>query len=395
MASLPTGLPFPGPRFTATMFQSRLIAWMIGTVTLILWTGSISAQEADAQRLFQEAVAAQQRGDSVAAVRDYRELLRIHPDAVAMRVNLGATLADLKRFREAIEQYRIVLASEPGNRMARMNLALAYRGNDELANAIKELERLHREDANDGQAVMLLADCLIQSGRHADAISLLAPLEAGQPDNLDLDWLLGSAMVHAGRPQEGVARVEKVAERGASADAYLLAGQTRLAMNQYDLAQRDAAAAQQLNPALEGLSTLAGMILELQGDYDGAETALKKALAMNANDFNAHLYLGGIFYFKRDMEQARIHLTRAMQLQPSSAQARYELALVARADGQLDVATKYLETLVRQSPNWLQPHVELAALYYRLHRPEEGARERRIVDRMMVAQQQSQSQTAH
>jgi tetratricopeptide (TPR) repeat protein len=242
---------------------------------------------------------------------------------------------------------------------------------------------------------MLLADCLVQAGRYTEAIPLLSPLEAAQPDNPDLQWLLGSAMIHAGRLQEGVERVEKAAAQSAGDDAWLLAGQTRLAMNQYDLAQRDANSAQRLDPALEGLATLQGMILEQTGDYDAAEAALQKALAANAKDFDAHLYLGGILYFKRDMQNAKFHLTRALELQPSSAQAQYELALVARADGQFDVAMKYLQTLVRQSPDWLQPHVELAALYYRLHRPDEGARERQIVDRMMAAQQQSQSQTAH
>jgi Flp pilus assembly protein TadD len=192
-----TGSPIPPPHPARTVLRTR---W-IGALALILWNGSVSAQGADPQRLFQEAVAAQQRGDGAVAVRDYRELLRMHPDAVAVRVNLGATLADLKRFTEAIEQYRIALASDPTNRMVRMNLALAYRGNNELANAIKELERLHREDANDGQPVMLLADCLVQSGRYGDAIALLAPLEATQPDETDLEWLLGTAMIHAGRPE--------------------------------------------------------------------------------------------------------------------------------------------------------------------------------------------------
>jgi tetratricopeptide (TPR) repeat protein len=353
------------------------------------------SQGADPQRLFQEAVAAQQRGDDATAVRDYRELLRTHPDAVAVRLNLGATLADQKNFREAIEQYRIVLTTDPTNRMARMNLALAYRENDEPANAIKELERLHREDANDGQTVLVLADCLVDAGRNADVVSLLAPLEPEQSDNLDFQWLLGSAMIHAGRLQEGITRVERVADKSANADAYLLAGQTRLSMNQYDLAQRDAVAARRLNPSLQGLDTLEGMILEQQGDYDAAQTALERALAIDANDFDAHLYLGGIFYFKRDLEKARLHLTRALELQPASAQARYQFALVARANGQLNGAVQYLETVVRQSPDWLQPHVELSALYYRLHRPEDGARERRIVDRMMAAQQQSQAQAAH
>jgi tetratricopeptide (TPR) repeat protein len=367
----------------------------IAAVALMLWTMPGSAQAADPQRLFQEAVTAQQQGDNATAARDYRELLRMHPEATDVRINLAATLANLGRFSEAIEQCRIVLAADPSNRMARVNLALAYRDNNDLPNATTELEQLHEEDPSDGKTAMLLADDLTQSGRYAEVISLLAPLEPAKRDSPDLEWLLGSAMIHAGRPGEGVPRVEGVAAQGSNADAYLLAGQTRLAMNQFDLAQRDADAARRLNPDLAGLSTLSGMILEQQGDYDAAETALKKALAMNADDFNAHLYLGGIYYFKRDLDHAKSHLTRALQLQPSSAQARYELALVARAAGQLDVAMQYLETLVRQMPNWLQPHVELATLYYRLHRPEDGAREREIVDRMMAVQQQSQSQAAH
>jgi tetratricopeptide (TPR) repeat protein len=391
MALLRTGSPLLLPQFPGAV---RWLRWM-GVLALIAGTSPALAQAADPQQLFQEAVAAQQRGDSAAAVRDYRELLRLHPESVAARVNLAATLADLGRFGEAIEQCRIVLATDSSNRMARIDLALAYRGNKDLANATEELERLHKKDASDGQVTMLLADCLAQSGQYAEAISLLAPLEATERDNLDLEWSLGSAMIHAGQTQQGLARVEKVAAQGSNADAYLLAGQTRLAMNQFDLAQRDAEAARDLKPDLAGLSTLSGMILEQLGDYDASETALKTALTMNADDFNAHLYLGGIYYFKRDMGQAKLHLTHALQLQPSSAQARYELALVARADGQLNTAMQYLETLVRQFPDWLQPHVELAALYYRLHRPEDGAREREIVDRMMAAQQEAQSQAAH
>ena len=351
------------------------------------------AQPSDPQHLFEEAMEAQQRGDDALAVRDYQQLLRLHPGATEVRVNLGATLADQKHFSEAIAQYRIVLAADPTNRMARMNMALAYQASGNLPDAIQQLQQLDREQAHDEQTQLLLADCLTQSGRYREAISLLAPLEAADPGNVDVQWLLGSSLIHAGRPQDGVERVEKVA--GQDANAYLVAGEGRFAMNQYDLAQRDAEAARRLNPALAGLSTLDGMILEQQGDYDGAQAALLKSVAANAGDFDAQLYLGAVAYFQRNMEDARVHLTKALELRPDSAQARYELALVARADGQPEVAVRYLETLVRHSPDWLQPHVELAALYYRLHRPEDGARERRIVDRMMATQQQSQAAAAH
>jgi len=46
--------------------------------------------------------------------------------------------------------------------------------------------------------------------------------------------------------------------------------------------------------------------------------------------------------------------------------------------------------VVRDTPDWVEPHVELAALYYRLHRPEDGARENHIVDRLAEEQRQRQ-----
>jgi hypothetical protein len=61
----------------------------------------------------------------------------------------------------------------------------------------------------------------------------------------------------------------------------------------------------------------------------------------------------------------------------------------------MDAALRDLEFVVHHSPAWLQPHVELSTLYYRLHRPEDGAKQKEIVDRMMAADQQSHSEVAH
>jgi hypothetical protein len=44
-------------------------------------------------------------------------------------------------------------------------------------------------------------------------------------------------------------------------------------------------------------------------------------------------------------------------------------------------------TARKSDPDWLEPHVELATLY-RLHRPDDGAKERQIVDRLTAKQQE-------
>jgi hypothetical protein len=62
-------------------------------------------------------------------------------------------------------------------------------------------------------------------------------------------------------------------------------------------------------------------------------------------------------------------------------------ALLKSKAGELESAVQDLEKVTRADPGWLQPHVELAALYYKLHRPTEGQRERAIVDQLMAGQQ--------
>jgi hypothetical protein len=57
----------------------------------------------------------------------------------------------------------------------------------------------------------------------------------------------------------------------------------------------------------------------------------------------------------------------------------------------LDGAVGDLETVVRRDPGWMQAHVQLAALYYRLNRPQDGLKERQIVDRLSAEQQKAEA----
>src|SRR5271170_5143878 len=210
---------------------------------LLLYAVSLAAQTPDPEKQFQQATAAQQSGDNATAVRIYQELLKAHPESVVVRVNLGASLAQLKRYDDAIEQYRAVLLTDPLNLPVRLNLALAYHEKGDLRHAASELEFVHKSDPSNLQASMLLSECYFRLGRYSETAAILTPLEPVLPDDLDLAWILGSAMIHSGRAEEGLQRIDKVAEKTKSADAYLLAGETRLERDEYDLARRDADAA--------------------------------------------------------------------------------------------------------------------------------------------------------
>src|SRR5436305_863124 len=78
------------------------------------------------QQLVQDAMQRQQAGDLAGAVPEYRQFLKLHPEATAIHTNLGVSLAGLGRFEEAVSEYKTALRQSPSQPAIRLNLALAY-----------------------------------------------------------------------------------------------------------------------------------------------------------------------------------------------------------------------------------------------------------------------------
>jgi tetratricopeptide (TPR) repeat protein len=356
-------------------------------VAFLIAAGVACAQSSNnPKQLFHDAVDAQKRGDNALAVRKYRELLKSYPDSLEVRANLGAALAKLNRHDEAIEQYRAVL-SKKENADLRLNLALAYYKKGALRDAVEQLNTLRAAQPNDARVATLLADCYTSLGQDENAIATLKPAEAAHPGDLSVAWLLGSALIRTGHQREGLERVDRVARAGNRPEAYLLAGRTALKMNEFERARDYATAAAHLNPRLPGVDTLRGTVMSYLGDTEGAAAALRVAVEADPKDFEAQLGFGAVLHTNRDLAGAREHLRRALQLKPDSTVARYEWARLERTEGQVEAAARDFEKVVHDDPAWAQPHVELAALYFRLNRQEDGERERALFDRLTAEQQ--------
>jgi len=363
----------------ATAMRAALFA-----VALLL-TGATAQTGPD--QLLKAAVEAQMHGDFPAAIRDYRKLLELQPDMLEAKVNLAAALVHVGQFDEAISLYRSVLPTIPEKNAVQLNLALAYFKKGDFENARQVLEPMHQAQPKRVQIAILLAAAQVELGKPDAAVAVLQPLEQPNPKNLDLKYALGTALIKTGRPREGVSRVEEVAQSGHSADAYLLAGQTLLDLNEFEKARRDLDTALSLDPKLPGIQTLAGKARDKTGDKPAAEAAFRDALRINPEDFEANLYLGAILEERRELDEAKTYLDRALKLRPADSMARYESAMLDSMMGRYETAVLALETLTKDDPKWLEPHVQLAALYYKMHRSEDGARERQVVDRLTAEQQ--------
>jgi tetratricopeptide (TPR) repeat protein len=344
------------------------------------------AQESNPDQLLALAINAQQHGDYPTAIRDYRKVLELRPNTVEARVNLGAALVHVGDFDGAIAMYKSALPLVSQKNAVLRNLALAYYKKGDFKNAAEQFEILHTALPNDVGIASLLGYADVQMGKADAAVALLEPLESRNAGNLDFEYAFGSALIKAGRRREGVERLEKVAKQGNSADAYLLAGSTLLDLNDFDLARRDLDEALRLDPKLPGIYTLAGTARDKTGAVKEAEEAFREALKLNPDDFGANLYMGAILYKRRDLDEAKPYLDKALRLNPTSSMARYESAMFESTSGHYEAAAQALEKLVKDDPTWLEPHIELASLYYRLHRPEDGLKERETVERLTAEQ---------
>jgi Flp pilus assembly protein TadD len=365
--------------------MSRLLSRGRGTVHLFIlvvlliapWLAP--AQTRSPEELYKQAVTADEHGNVQQAIVLYEDLLRLQPDSVPARTNLGVALVRAGRFREAVTQYREALKREPGNPIVRLNLALAWYKQAEFAKAAVELEGLRKQHPENLQSLYLLADIYLRLGRNHDTVTLLEPAYEINPDDRAVDYALGMALLREGQTLKGEAVIDRILRQGHPAEAKLLMGTAQYAAGDYRRAVSTLREAVDLKPQLPGVWTVYGRALLDNGDNEGAKTGLQQALVNDPNDFDANLYLGGMLRHDGNYQEAAPLVRRALRLRPDSPEARFQIGTLDFALGHLEEARKELERVAREWPDFQEVHVHLAALYSRLNRPEDSRREREIV----------------
>ena len=331
------------------------------------------------QELVQDAMQKQQAGDLGGAVPEYQSFLKLHPEATAIHSNLGAALAGLGRYQEALPEYRIALKQSPKLVGARLNLALVYYKMGQIDDATTELEKVYVEAADNHQAVLLLGDCYLRQNRSQDVIRILEPEEEKFPDDLAVAYLLGTALIREKRVDEGEVLVNRIMRDGDSAEAHLMLGTAKMNVQDFAGARDEFAKAVSLNANLPEVHVLYAKALMFTGDSDMSAKEYKTELTVDPYNFDANLQLGAAARQEQNYGEAVKYFDRALATRPGDPGVRYQQALIAIDQDQLDRAKTLLEGLTKQSPQFTEAHVSLSQVYYKLKRPDDSKREREIV----------------
>jgi tetratricopeptide (TPR) repeat protein len=274
------------------------------------------------------------------------------------------------------------LAIQPRQVAVRYNLALALYKAARVGDAAVELEKVLESAPDHAQAPLLLADCHLQLGDWNKVIAILDPLLEKDPENPAILYMIGTALMRDQQYARGQRVLDRILRHGDSAEAHLLLALASREASDDLSAKEELDKALALNPDLPTANGLLGAVLMRMGEGTAAMEAFRRELRLNPNDFEARLFLGALLRQEFDTGHAREHLDRALALRPGDPGVRYQLALVDIADGELESARKTLEALVQEAPSWLEAHVSLTTVYYRLGRREDGDRHQAIVKQL-------------
>lgn len=344
-------------------------------------------ETADPEEMFARAVQLQQQGDVEDAIREYEGFLKIRPDRADARSNLGAAYARLGRYEDAIAQYQRALTIDATNTAIRFNLAIAFYKAAKFQEAAGEFERVVAAQPENRNATVLLADCDFKIGENKKVVALLQPIEdKGQGDQITA-YILGNALINDDQVDKGKIFIDRILRNGDSAEAHTLMGSAYLQINDYQSAMTELRKAVELNPNLQTVHSLFGRALLFSGNPDEARANFEIELKMNPNDFDANLYMGEMLKDQSKYDQALEFLLKAATVRPGNPMPHYYLGCTYLAAGKTDESERELTQVVKDAPDFVEAHVALATLYYRVKRKEDGDRERAIIQKLNAEKQ--------
>jgi tetratricopeptide (TPR) repeat protein len=135
-----------------------------------------------------------------------------------------------------------------------------------------------------------------------------------------------------------------------------------------------------LKPNLPEAYNLRGRLDFIDSDLPSAETAFRRALALDSNSFDALFFLGTLLREQGRLKESHFLLERALQIQPKEIGARYQFALQCAAEGNDKRAAALLESLIKDAPNYAEAHRSLSTIYFRVGRVADGRQERKLAE---------------
>jgi len=319
------------------------------------------------------------------AVIEYNKCLSNSPPTFKVLSNLGIAYAQQKQYPQAILAYGQAVALDPDNATVRINLGLAYMKTNRPKEASTQFARSLMTDPHNAKALELLAYAHFALGDYA-----LAGYEAGlvhqaSPGDPSAAYILGASYMRMGMNVQAIPLIEGSLSQVNSAEAYMVLGEAFLGVKNWPAALEAFRKAEKMDSTLPGIYADLGTGLAAMAELDQAKAAFLKELARDPDNFKANYLLGQWDRVHGDNADALKYLSKANELQSDNPGPAYELSVLAVQGQDYQRAEEILESILQKFPSLTDAHVLLAQVYFRLHKTQEGTRERAIAAALQEA----------
>ena len=297
------------------------------------------------------------------------------PDAVAEAAR-GAALAHEGKYDLAIEHYKAALRLSPRLPGLQLNLGLAYFKSNHFRDATEALEQAVKADTGSFQARALLGMCYYGASRYRDAAAQLKVASEVQPDNLELRHILAESYLWSEQYPEALGEFQFLLSKDPnSAPVHILLGQALDASNRTQEATAEFEAAVRAATVPPEAHFGLGYLYWKQQRYEDACREFEAELASQPQHAQALTYVGDAEMHTEGAPGAETHLRRALALDANSRLAHLDLGIVLAARNLSDEAARHFREAIRIDPSQPDAHYRLGRLWSSLGRQQEAEAE--------------------
>jgi tetratricopeptide (TPR) repeat protein len=314
----------------------------------------------EVQQLYAQAKAAQQHGDSAAAIEKYRAMIKLAPHLAAAYNNLGMLYFNSHDYAHAAEVLKrgLELHADMPTASAMLGMSYFQLGVDDKAEPL--LRAALKANPTDDTIEMMLTRILINLRKYTEAVSYLNNFLERNPKDQEAWYLLGKTYLQMSG--DALKKVDEIDPN--SVVAHEIAGEIDESMHNYDVALVEYKKAIDLAPQQPGTHMHMANAYWLIGKWESAQTEFKAELANDPNNCTARWKLANAMLEANDSsDDALAQLNQSIDRCPMLMQARVDRARALIRLGKQGDALPDLQMAAKDSPDEPTIHFLLAAVY--------------------------------
>lgn len=364
---------------------SKFCTWSVlfGTGFLaLLFFAAVGRAETAAQH-FQVATRMARQGRLKEAEQEYRRGLALDPNSADAYNNLGVLYFEQQLFGRAAETFSKAYKLRPGDPEFGFNLGLALFKVGNPQQAIKPLQAALHSPKHFTNAEFLLGTCYFELNQWAESIPHLEAAGKKRPDDEKILFLLYNDYRNLGEKVKTLQAATQLLETHPNSSlVYEMLGEAQDASNRPEKAEHDFKKAIAAAPQAPELHFLLGYLYWRWKRYKEAIAPLREETRISPNFAPPYYYLGDIDILQGDPEAALKYFEKALQLDPSYAEASLGMGQAYAKLSQYHKAEPLLQRAVKRMPNDAQAHYWLGQTLIRMGRKQEGQKELEIVNQI-------------